>query len=196
MEFGEVVSRRRMVRNFRDSPVAEETIGRILDIARRGPSAGFTQGQDFIVVREPKTMRILAELCGEESYVEAGYDPFISTAPILIIPCVNEEAYHRRYREPDKVKDDGSEIEWPVPYWFMDGGAAVMLLLLAVVNEGLAAGFAGFKDLTQARAALGLPTQVTPLGAVPIGSPAPDKRSTSLRRGRRPLDELVHREGW
>ena len=34
-------------------------------------------------------------------------------------------------------------MSWPVPYWFMDIGCSVMLLLLAAVNEGLAAGFAG-----------------------------------------------------
>ena len=43
---------------------------------------------------------------------------------------------------PDKL-DDGQEIDWPVPYWFVDAGAALMLLLLAAIDEGLGAGRVG-----------------------------------------------------
>jgi hypothetical protein len=39
----------------------------------------------------------------------------------------------------DKLQD-GKEIEWPVPYWHLDAGAALMLILLAAIDEGLAAG--------------------------------------------------------
>ena len=38
---------------------------------------------------------------------------------------------------PDKLSD-GEEIDWPVPYWFVDAGAALMLVLLAAIDEGLA----------------------------------------------------------
>lgn len=196
MDFAEVVGKRRMVRNFTDEPVDEAVIQRILAIAQRGPSAGFSQGQDFIVVTDPDMKQGLAELCTEKSYVEAGFDPFISKAPVLIIPCTNEGAYHRRYQQSDKVDDEGNEIEWPVPYWFMDAGHAVMLLLLAVVDEGLAAGFAGFKQLQEAKDTLGIPEDVTPVGVIPIGHPAPDKRSPSLKRGRREQSQFVHHGKW
>jgi nitroreductase len=78
----------------------------------------------------------------------------------------------------------------------MDAGHAVMLLLLAVVYEDLAAGYAGFHDLDAARDALGIPAEVTPVGLIPIGHPAPDKRSPSLKRGRRPTSDTVHHEVW
>ena len=97
-----LVHKRRMVRRFTDEPVPQETIQRILDLARRNPSAGFTQGQDFVVVTRPETKQAIAQLCGEEDYVEAGFHRFISGAPVLIVPCTNEAAYHRRYQEPDK----------------------------------------------------------------------------------------------
>ena len=115
MDFYEVVQKRRMVRNFTDEAVAPAAVERILDAARRGPSAGFTQGQDFVVVTDPDKRARIAELCHEANYVEAGFDPFISRAPVLVIPCTNENAYHRRYQEPDKVDEEGEEIEWPVP---------------------------------------------------------------------------------
>ncbi len=68
---------------------------------------------------------------------------------------MSEEIYHSRYREPDKIQDDGTEIEWPVPYWWVDVGATAMLILLAAVNEGLAAGFLGTHRFPELSAELG-----------------------------------------
>ena len=136
MDFSEVVRKRRMARHFTADPVAPEVIERIVGLARQAPSAGFTQGQSFVVVTRPELRQELARLCGEEGYVKGGFHPFISGAPVLVIPCTSETAYHRRYQEQDKIRPDGSEIVWPVPYWHMDIGCAVMILLLAVVDEG------------------------------------------------------------
>lgn len=199
MDFTEVILKRRMVRHFTPEPVAPEVVARMLDLARHAPSAGFTQGQSFVVVTQPEVKREIARLCGEDDYVEGGFHPFISEAPVLVIACTSEAAYHRRYQEADKVNEDGAEIEWPVPYWHMDIGCAVMVLLLAAVNEGLAAGFAGIRD-TQGydtlHAMLDIPAEVTPVGVIPIGHKAEDKRSGSLKRGRKPDVEYVHYEKW
>ena len=199
MEFSEVVRRRRMVRHFSPEPVERETIERILKLAQRAPSAGFTQGQSFIVVTRPEVKRELARLCGEEEYVESGFHPFVSGAPVLVLPCTSEAAYHRRYQEADKLDESGQEIEWPVPYWFMDIGCSVMTLLLAVVDEGLAAGFAGIissENIAVARRLLNIPDEVVPVGVIPIGHPAQDKPSPSLKRGRKQAHEFIHYEGW
>jgi nitroreductase len=196
MDFATVVRQRRMVRNFTAAPVDPAALERILDLARHAPSAGFTQGQAFVVVTEAETRRKIAALCGEEHYVAGGFDPWISKAPVLIVPCTSEAAYHRRYQESDKLQEDGTEITWPVPYWHMDVGCAVMVLLLAVVDEGLAAGFAGSWDLDGLRALLNIPAEMTPVGVIPIGHPAPDKRSPSLKRGRKPAEEFAHYERW
>jgi len=199
MEFSEVVRKRRMVRHFTSEPVAQEVIERILELARHAPSAGFTQGQSFVVVRRPELKQEIAQLCGEEGYVEGGFHPFVSGAPVLVIPCVSEAAYHRRYQEPDKVKEDGSEIEWPVPFWYIDIGCAVMIVLMAAVNEGLAAGFAGIvstENIEKLHTLLGIPSEVTPIGVIPIGHRAPDVPSPSLKRGRKLGEEYVHYERW
>ncbi len=197
MELSEVVRKRRMVRHFTSEPVAPEVIDRMLDLARHAPSAGFTQGQSFVVVTRPDLKREIARLCGEdEGYVRSGFHPFISEAPVLVVACTSEAAYHRRYQEPDKRRPDGSEIEWPVPYWHMDIGCAVMILLLAAVDEGLAAGFAGSHDLDALRKLLGIPDEVTPVGVIPIGHRAPDVPSPSLKRGRKPDADYIHREQW
>ncbi|HEY7358140.1 MAG TPA: nitroreductase family protein [Ktedonobacterales bacterium] len=197
MEFSEVVRKRRVVRHFTDEPVAPEVIDHLLDLAHHAPSAGFTQGQSFVVVTRPDLKREIARLCGEdEGYVRAGFHPFISEAPVLVIACTSEAAYHRRYQAADKLKEDGTEIEWPVPYWHMDIGCAVMILLLAAVDAGLAAGFAGSHDLDALRQLLDMPAEVTPVGVVPIGHRAPDVPSPSLKRGRTSDAEYIHREQW
>jgi nitroreductase len=196
MEFRNLVLKRRMVRNFTDEPVAPEIVQQILDLARHAPSAGFTQGQSFVVVTRPELKRAIAELIGETEDAAGPFYPFVSRAPVLLIPCISEAAYHRRYQEADKLQDDGSEIEWPVPYWHMDIGCAVMLALLAVVDLGLDAGFAGVWDLDGLRALLGIPDEVMPVGVIPIGHRAPDLLSPSLKRGRKPEAEYAHWDRW
>mgnify|MGYP001027449002 CR=1 FL=1 len=196
MDFSEVVRKRRMVRHFKPDPVPREAIERILDLARRAPSAGYTQGQSFIVVMDPERRRAVAETCAEAQYVERFGQPWISEAPVQIVACTSEMAYHRRYREPDKLRPDGTEIDWPVPYWYFDIGCSVMVILLAAVNEGLAAGYAGVVDMPRLRELLGIPDEVTPVGVIPIGYPDKDVPSPSLRRGRKPVDEVIHWECW
>ncbi len=196
MDFTEVVLKRRMVRQFTDEPVDVATIDRLVELARHYPSAGFTQGQAFIVISDPQLRQQVARICGEEFYSESGYGNWISQAPVQVIPLTSEAAYHRRYNEPDKKGPDEKEIDWPVPYWHMDVGCAVMVLLLAVVNEGLAAGFAGAFDLDALRELLGIPAEWTPVGVIPVGHPAPDKRSPSLKRGRVADETFLHHEGW
>ncbi|MBF6614376.1 MAG: nitroreductase family protein [Chloroflexi bacterium] len=196
MEFTDVVLKRRMVRHFKPDPVPLEIIERMVALARHAPSAGFTQGQSFIVVTRPQTKRELARICGEEHYVQGGFHSFISEAPVLIVPCTSEAAYHRRYQEKDKVNDEGTEIEWPVPYWYMDIGCSVMLLLLAAVNEGMVAGFAGAFDLDEVRQLLGIPDEVTPVGVIPVGYRDQDVPSPSLKRGRKSEAEYLHHEQW
>ena len=196
MEFSEVVRRRRMVRNYTDEPVAREVVERMLDTARRGPSAGFTQGQSFVVVTNVATRRAIADLAGEPEYVADGFDPWISSAPVHVVVCTSEAAYHARYREADKLDADGDEIGWPVPYWFVDAGAALTLLLLAAVDEGLAAGFFGVHRLAGLAQLLAIPDEVTPVGVVTLGHAAPDRRSGSLARGWRLLDDVARWERW
>jgi nitroreductase len=194
MEFADVVRRRRMVRNYLDQPVATDAIDRIVDAGRRAPSAGFSQGHAFVVVTDPATRAAIAELAGEPGYVASGYDPWISRAPVHIVITIREESYHERYREPDKLDADGNEIDWPVPYWWVDAGAAMQNLLLAAVDEGLAAGFLGAHGAPGIKELLDIPDDVALVGIVTIGHAAPDRRSASLARGWR--GDAVHRDKW
>ena len=196
MDFTEAVLKRRMVRNFTEDPVSDADLGKILELALHAPSAGFSQGWSYVVVREESARRAVGRVQGEEEYGAGGFGNFISKAPVLIVVCASEEAYHERYQEADKVNPDGTEIEWPTPYWIFDVGAATMIILLAAVDLGYSAAFTGSSDPNGIKSLLGIPREYHPVGVISIGKGAKDKRSPSLKRGRKPVDQVVHFEKW
>jgi nitroreductase len=196
MDFPTVLARRRMIRNYTDEPVATAALDRIADAALRAPSAGNSQAIGVVVVTDAETRSRIARLADEESYVARGFDPWISRAPAHIVISVSEKVYRDRYSEPDKLGDDEEPIEWPVPYWWVDAGAAMMAVLLATVDEGLGAGFLGVHSVPDLARLVGLPSHHHPIGVVTVGHPAPDRRSASLDRPARPRHTVVHRDRW
>ena len=125
----------------------------------------------------------------------------MESAPVHVFVCVREGDYHDRYRQDDKLVD-GEEIEWPVPFWHVDAGAAMMLVLLAAIEEGLAAAVYGIfgEDEQKLRDLLGIPTDFTLVAGVSLGYPLPDpgwssKTSRATQR-RRAVDELVRWNNW
>jgi nitroreductase len=85
-----------------------------------------------------------------------------------------------------------------VPYWDIDTGFAALLAHLTAVDMGLASCFIGLPvdKVQDFKAAFGVPAEFTPIGALTVGYGAPDRRSPSLRRGHRPMDEVVHHGRW
>ena len=196
MQFQKTVLKRRMVRHFSKDPIPDRDLNKILELAQHYPSAGFSQGVAYVIVKEPTARKKIGHLQGEEEYVSSGFHSFISEAPVVIVVSVSEQVYHKRYQEPDKLQAGEKEIPWPTPYWFFDAGAASMIILLAAVDLGYAAGFAGVSDLQGLRDLLKIPAEFHPVGTISIGKRLPDKKSESLKRGRRSSREVVHFEHW
>jgi len=203
MDFAEIMRRRRMVRNYTEEPVPREALERIVDRGRRAPSGGFSQGARFVVVTDEETRRRIADLADEPGYVAGGFEPWISRAPVHVVVLMREDDYHDRYTQPDKLEQTGGEeIEWRVPWWWVDAGKAIMLLLLVAVDEGLGAGLFGVVGdrNDDVRDLLGAPEDLEVVGIVTIGHPAPEpneeRRKTRLREARRPLDDVVRWERW
>jgi nitroreductase len=204
MDFDEVVRKRRSIRKYGPEPVEQAALDRILDAGTRGPTAGYSQGQSYILITDPAMIqRLMAEMDRQEQALmglspqEVQAEPPAFGAPVIIVACTNEADYHRRYQRPDKVLPDGSEIPWPVPYWYVDGGCGIMLMLLAAVNEGLDACLIGVPfDVAPWRDILGMPADVMPVGTVLIGHRATDEQKRDLKARRRPQEDYVHREQW
>jgi nitroreductase len=195
MELQEAVRRRRMVRSYDpDRPVPRETVETMLDLAIRAPSAGHTQGWRFLVLDDITARRRFWSATTDE---QDAADPWLrrmQSAPVLVVFFSDRAAYLDRYAEPDKGWTDRDESRWPVPYWHIDTGMAAMIFLLAAVDAGLGACFFGVPPEHWAAlfATFNVPEGLSPVGVISLGYPAPDLRSPSLKRGRRPLTEVVH----
>ncbi|HVW33057.1 MAG TPA: nitroreductase family protein, partial [Acidimicrobiia bacterium] len=116
MELSEAIRRRRMVRNFEDRPVPREVLDRILDAARRAPSAGHTQGFAFLVLEGPEQTGRFWDCTFPAAGGRAAFRwPGLFRAPVIVVPCSSKPAYLDRYAEADKGWTDRDETRWPVP---------------------------------------------------------------------------------
>lgn len=198
MELRQAIRSRRMVRTFDTTrPVPDEIVAELLDAAIRAPSAGFTQGWDFVVLSTDTQRDVYWDATvGKEG--KANPDRWLRgviSAPCLIVCCSDPEAYRRRYAEPDKAGDDPEPHPWPIPYWDVDTGMAAMLMLLTAVDNELGGLFFGVPAhaMDAVKEVLSIPEDRRLVGVVAIGYPAStDMRSPSLARGRRPVSEVAH----
>jgi nitroreductase len=198
MEFSDLVRQRRMVRSFETRPVEREVLDRVLDAARRAPSAGNTQGWVFVVLEGDDTAKFWDVTLPDERRETFRWQHLLD-APTIILPLASREAYLARYGEPDKLSTGLADpTRWPVPYWQIDTAFATMLLLLAAEDEGLGTLFFGvFRNAEKLLASLDVPGGYELIGAVALGYPADgDEPGRSSERPRRGLDEIVHRGGW
>jgi nitroreductase len=203
MDFRELLKQRRMVRHYDPEPVPRETLERICRTVRRAPSGGFSQGQRLLVVTESETRAAIAKLLREDKWIAQGREPWLSVAPAHIVVLTREQDYHDRYNERDKLAETGGvEIDWPAPFWYVDAGAAMMLLLLAAIDEGLAAGVYGVTvpEMQAFKQLLRIPGDVHVVAGVTVGKPRPDpnasRASSRLSQLRRAPEEVVRWERW
>jgi nitroreductase len=198
MEFRDILSQRRMHRAFLPEPIPQEQIDRIARVIFRAPSGGFSQGGSIVVVTDEAKRHEIARAFGDEHYSTQGRN-FVADAPVHMVISANESLYHARYNEADKLASTGGvEVTWPVPYWFVDAGALMMLVLLAAIDEGLASAFIGHPDQKRIFGELlGLPEEVVPIGLALIGKPGDAPLPGSRMKERRRADEaLIHHDGW
>ncbi|MGB3827649.1 MAG: nitroreductase family protein [Ornithinimicrobium sp.] len=218
MELAEVLRTRRMVRTFDpDRAVPVDIVDRALHAATRAPSAGFSQGWDFVVLTDaadratfwaaatphppdPPDPPDPPQRGGNTSPAAPQPDRWlrgVSAAPCLVVCCSDPQRYYRRYAEPDKSARPATSAAadpWPIPYWDVDTGMAALLMLLTGVDAGLGGLFFGVPAarIGTVAQALSIPADRRIVGVVALGYPLPDVRSPSLRRGRRPLAQVAH----
>jgi FMN reductase [NAD(P)H] len=194
----DLLKRRRAVRLYTGERVPREALERIAATVRKAPSAGFSQGVRALVVDDPELLAAITALEDDESS-----RAWFGSAGAHILVLVREQDYHDRYTQADKLAiTGGTEIQWPVPFWHVDAGAAFMLVLLAAIEEGLAAGVYGVTVETdqQWRELLHIPDDLAIVAGATIGVPAPDpdkeRRSSVFSQRRKPLDEVVRWNTW
>lgn len=198
-DLARLLSARHMVRRYTDEPVPDDLLGQLLDLARRAPSAGNTQPWSFLVLRDADVDRYWATTMPDPDARARFRWQGLLRAPALVVPYVRPAAYAERYGERDKSGTGlgaGTDA-WPVPYWWVDGGAVVQNLLLLATAAGLGACLFGqFHHEAAVRAAFGVPDDQRALGTIAIGWPAPDEPGRSAARPRPALDQVLHRGFW
>jgi FMN reductase [NAD(P)H] len=197
-DFYELLRKRRAVRSYTGERVPRATLERIARAARRGPNAGYSQGLRLLVIDAPETIEALAQMQEDEPS-----QAWFGKAAAHIFVLTREQDYHDRYNQPDKLAVTGGvEVVWPVPFWHVDAGAALMLAWLAALEEGLAAAVYGVPVAEDARTRelLQLPDDLTIVVGVTIGHPADDpdwdRASSVFSQRRRAHDEVVRWNRW
>jgi nitroreductase len=201
MEFDQVVRRRRMVRKFQPMSIPDDVLHRTLEAARHSPSAGFSQGFDFVVLNEPEAVAWFLRTTDDPEDTDPfpGREPD-KAPPCLVLPFANKRAYLDRYSLPDKIAFGlDREESWPVPFWTVDTSMAILLILLGAVNEGLGAWYFGItRGEEELMRTLGVPPTSKLLGVIALGYPSSEDAPAGsiLSRRRRPFADMFHFGRW
>jgi nitroreductase len=171
MNVFEAIRNRRSIRAFEKKSVSEAQIRKLVDFARHAPSAGNIQPWEFVIVKDHSIKRELSVAALNQSFIEQ--------APVVIVVCANEVRSERGYGSRGKHL-----------YCIQDTAAATENMLLAAYAMGLGACWVGAFREEMVRKAVNTPPHIRPIAIVPIGHPSEDP---SLR-GRRSIEEIVHRE--
>ena len=169
MELWEAIRQRRSIRKYKDQPVEEEKLNRVLEAGRLAPSAGNRQEWRYVVVRDEATRRKLAEAANDQQ--------FVAEAAVVIACCAVGA---------DHVMSCGQ------PCYPIDVAISVDHMTLAAVEEGLGTCWIGAFKEPAVKALLGVPEEVRVVELLALGYPDTEPKP----RQRKPVNEIVCYERW
>jgi nitroreductase len=169
----ENIMTRRSIRKYRKHDVSDGDLLKLIDAARHAPSASNKQCWEFIVVRDPKMKKLLAEAAkGSE---------WLADVPVIIVACVN-----------NKIAGSVNGERGIRLYGIQDVAAAIENLMLAANAMGLGTCWVGGFREAKVTGPLRLPEFVRPSALIPVGWPdeAPEAPA------RHEASEFVHIETY
>ncbi len=164
MEVQQAIKTRRSVRAYKSIPVPEEKLKKVLEAARLAPSAHNEQERKFVVVKNVKKRKELAEAAFNQS--------FIAEAPVVIVAVATN---------PESVLTSG------VPVYAVDLAIAVEHMALQAVEEGLGTCWIGAFNQDEVKKVLEIPEECKVVALMPLGFPADKPRPKS----RKEMKEIV-----
>ena len=197
----ETLTTRRACRSFLKRSVPEGLILDLVDKARRTPTAGNSQGVEFLILHKENEVKEFWDVSLKGKDKKKFGFPGLLKAPVLVIPLGVPSLYINRYKEEDKNNTDlGKGIkEWKVPYWLTDAAFSTMALQLLAIENGLASCFIGLFDREERiKENFSVPETREALGVLIMGYPDFENEVTgrSQKRKRRPLEDVVHLGKW
>ena len=186
-----LLANRKIVRNYIETNKEFPELQKVIDYAIKIPTAGFSRGIEFLHISKKENINKLAKLANEESYVQKGFNKWISNSLSIYLILINEKAYHDRYSEKDK-KNSTQSYEWIVPYWYVDAGAAMMNCMLLIEEIGLKSGFLGSHNMksTEIKSLMKIPESYQLLGFVTAGI---EGKASSIKKNV-PKKKITHYE--
>jgi len=164
------IEERTSIRKYKKDSVPETIITKILDAARKAPSAGNRQPWKFIVVYNEDVKSKLSDAALKQK--------FVSSAPVVIVVCAEPETSRKRFGER------GENL-----YCIQDTAAATQNILLAATGYGLGTCWVGAFSESKVKECLELPVGLRPVAMVTVGYPESEEIK---RSGRRSLADIVH----
>ncbi|NNH69685.1 5,6-dimethylbenzimidazole synthase [Nocardia uniformis] len=196
----DVIRLRRDVRaEFTGEAVDDTTLLRILDAAHRAPSVGNSMPWDFVVLRDPRTLRTFADHVAEkrrEFHEALPADRARTFDPIKIEGIVESGTgivvTHDQTRGGTHVLGRATVPETGIYSTIL----AIQNLWLAATAEGVGVGWVSFYDTPFLAELIGVPAGVRPVAWLCVGPVDEFQRIPDLERfgwrDRRPLDAAVH----
>ena len=171
METWDAIRSRRNVRVFSERAIDESDLARVLEAGRRAPSSRNWQPWDFIVVTDREMLRELSTV-----WRGGGHIANAAAAIALVIPDEEEPRGRERNR--------------------FDIGQATMQMMIAAADRGIGTGHSAVGDQDLARSVLHVPESKLVAFVMDLGYPADRPLKPGTRLKRRPVDKVVHRNGW
>lgn len=164
MDVLSAIKGRRSIRNYKNQPVEDEKLMKVLEAARLSPSARNLQEWKFVVVKDKKTRELLSEAAGNQLSVKQ--------APVTIVACGTS---------PQGVMTCGQ------PRYTVDLSIATAYIILAAYEQGLGTCWLGHFYEDKVKEILGIPEDVRVVAMTPLGYPD----EIPAQRPRKSLDEIV-----
>ncbi|MFC1697904.1 nitroreductase family protein [Nanoarchaeota archaeon] len=146
MDVKEAISVRKSIRKYQDKEISEDIINELLDAARRAPSARNTQSHKYFVVK--------GELIDKLKEKEVFKQPYIYTAPLIIVCCADPSLYN-----------SGEN------YSLIDLSIASSFLVLRATELGLGSVFVGLIEREKIKEVLNISKDFILPFVIPIGYP-------------------------
>jgi nitroreductase len=171
METWDAITARRNVRDFKDQPLPDGALERILEAAWRAPSARNIQPWDFVVVTDRAQLQELSQVWKGAASV-AG-------AAVAVVIVIDEE--------PTELSKD---------IVLYDIGQASIQMMIAAADLGIGSGHSSVGEKELAARILGLPEGKPARYIIDFGYPADRPLKPIMNPKRRPFNEVVHRGTW
>lgn len=140
----EIILKRRSIRKYVPEPIEKESLIKILEAARRAPSAGNRQPWYFIVVRDPELKKKVAKASANQM--------FIADADVIIVGVTNPKA-SPRWHEKDIM-------------------IALEHIALVATELGLGTCWIGAFNEKKIKELLEIPEDLRVVAIMPVGVPA------------------------